>query len=238
VSGATLVSIGNSRIACARLDPDGRLAGVARFPIAIGDPLSRFPGDPVHLISVVLDRARHLVGAARAAGRQVTWWGAEREIPVRHPYTPPAYPGADRLVAALAAHRRAHGSCIVVDAGTAVTVDIVGPDGAFLGGAIGPGFMTLAEGLAAKAPALPLAAAGPVPRYPARSTEAAVTLGVHAAFSGLLVALVGEAAILSEKVLVTGGDAALAAGALARFHPVVVPELVLEGLAALASKTS
>jgi type III pantothenate kinase len=234
--GFVLVSIGNSRAAVARCDRSAVLAGILRIPSASFGADAIGPGaEPVHLVSVVPEHGRHLAVALRAAGRAVTWWGEDREIPVRHPYAPPERPGADRLVAALAAHRRVQGACIVVDAGTAVTVDAVAPDGSFLGGAIGPGIAAIAEGLRAKAPVLPRA--GPDSTgYPAQSSAGAVSLGVRAAFSGGLFVLVVKAvkALGHVPVVVTGGDSGPAAEALASFHPTVVPELLLEGLAHLA----
>lgn len=234
---AVLVSIGNSRTACAAMLAGGVLADVRRSATSAFDA-GAVPGGqtPVHLISVVEDAARQVVAELRRGGRPVTWWGDDRDIAVRHPYAPPFHPGADRLVAALAAFRRAGRACVVVDAGTALTVDAVGPDGAFLGGAIAPGFATLAEGLRARAPALPKAGEDLPAPYPARSTTDAVSLGVHAAFGGALRELAAAANALLGKapVFVTGGDAVLARRELARLDPVIVPELVLEGLALLA----
>jgi type III pantothenate kinase len=235
-----LVSIGNSRTACARLGSGGVLEGVVRLDGASsGDVLRVLPGSAVHILSVVEDRGRALVLAAREIGREAVWWGNEREIPVRHPYVAPGMPGADRLVAALAAFRRVRAACVVVDAGTAVTVDVVSGDGAFLGGAIAPGLRTLAAALRAKAPALPLADAEADPAYPATSTADAVAIGVQAAFRGALRDLVarGREAAGGGTVLVTGGDARPAALALEKHRPTVVPDLVLEGLATLAQSS-
>jgi pantothenate kinase type III len=235
---AVLVSIGNSRTATALLLADGTLAEGSR--VATSEVRASSIGGaplPVHLVSVVDSAAERVAAGLRAEGRTVTWWGREHAIPMRHPYRAPAAPGADRLVAALAAHRRAGGPCVVVDAGTAVTVDVVDADGAFLGGSIGPGFAALAESLRARAPALPAPRTSALPVYPARSTEDAVTLGVHAAFGAPLRELVSGAMTLIgvEPLFVTGGDAAAAARELQRLRPIVVPGLVLEGLAALAA---
>ncbi len=47
--------------------------------------------------------------------------------------------GADRIANAVAAHARYGGPCVVVDFGTATTLDVVSADGAFIGGVIAPG---------------------------------------------------------------------------------------------------
>ena len=59
--------------------------------------------------------------------------------------------GADRIVNAVAAHRRHGGPCIVVDFGTATTFDAVSAAGEYLGGAIAPGIETSLEALTARA---------------------------------------------------------------------------------------
>lgn len=234
-----LVSIGNSRAAVGGCDRAGALAQVRRVPSA-DLALDSVGGgaEPVHVVSVLEDRARSLVADLRRVGRSVTWWGGEREIPVRHPYAPPEKPGADRLVAALAAHRRVHGACVVIDAGTAVTVDSVAADGAWLGGAIAPGLRAIAAGLRASAPALPAPAADAT-LYPAASSAGAVGLGLRAAFVGgiLILAVKAVEAFGSVPIVVTGGDADSAAAAVSKFDPVVVPELLLEGLAHLAASS-
>ena len=60
-------------------------------------------------------------------------------------------------------------ACAALTGREPVTVDVVGADGAFLGGAIAPGLMALREGLRARAPALPPPASEPPP-YPGRSS--------------------------------------------------------------------
>ena len=55
--------------------------------------------------------------------------------------------GADRLLNALAAHNHYRGPLVVVDFGTATTFDVVGADGAYLGGVIAPGINLSIEAL-------------------------------------------------------------------------------------------
>ena len=63
--------------------------------------------------------------------------------------------GADRLVNALAAARLYGTPAVVVDFGTATTLDCVGMDGAYVGGAIAPGLELGLEALAARTAKLP-----------------------------------------------------------------------------------
>jgi pantothenate kinase type III len=232
----TVVCIGNSRTACAEVDQGGGLSRIARVAHGEGDPLRGFAlAGRVHVASVVEDRARALVADLRRRGAGVTWWGTEREIPVAHSYAPPEKPGADRLLAARAAHARAGGACVAVDAGTAVTVNAVDAGGALLGGVIGPGWRALGGALLAAAPALPPPAAYEGP-FPPRSAAQAVGYGVLAAFAGMIQAATADSLALlgPVPVFVTGGDGLRARVALHRHAPIVVPDLVLEGLALVA----
>ena len=80
-----------------------------------------------------------------------------RDVPLTIRVEEPARVGIDRLLAALAADRlrQRDRAAIVVDLGTAITVDLVEADGAFAGGAILPGIATSARALAEQTDALP-----------------------------------------------------------------------------------
>ncbi len=112
--------------------------------------------------------------------------------------------GADRLFAARGAAEWVGGSAIVVDAGTALTVDAVrweGPGGAppaFLGGAIAPGPGLLARALAEGAARLPRIEPRPAPPALGRETREAISAGVG-------VGLWGAAAELARRVGLEAG---------------------------------
>ena len=59
--------------------------------------------------------------------------------------------GADRIVNTLAAHELFGGPAIVVDFGTSTNLDVVSPNGEFLGGALAPGIEISVEALANRA---------------------------------------------------------------------------------------
>jgi len=67
-----------------------------------------------------------------------------REIKLRIPILVenPQIVGIDRLLNALAAYRRTKSSTIIIDFGTAITIDVVSKEGEFLGGLILPGIRT------------------------------------------------------------------------------------------------
>lgn len=151
--------------------------------------------------------------------------------------------GADRLVNALAV-ARLHGTpAIVVDAGTATTFDAVGPDGAFLGGAIAPGLELGLEALAARTAKLPRVELRAPERSIARDTPDAIRAGAVLGYQALVTGLVARMrAELAEgnghpeidvRVVLTGG---LAAAPWARGIDgvdAIDPDLTLKGLAIL-----
>ena len=70
-------------------------------------------------------------------------------------YENPSEVGADRIVDAVAAHSKYGGPCVVVDMGTAITVDVVTSDARYLGGVIAPGIKIAQDGLFGKTAKLP-----------------------------------------------------------------------------------
>lgn len=152
------------------------------------------------------------------------------ELDVRSPETV----GFDRLYAARATHERGLDPALVVDVGTAVTVDAVAA-GVFLGGAIAPGPDLLARSLAGPDE---LYSVTPSPGAPAlgKQTRAALEAGVVHTLVGAVLRLAEripeEAGFAEPELVLTGGGRAYVEGPLrgAGWSPVVAPELVLEGV--------
>ena len=157
--------------------------------------------------------------------------------------------GADRLVNALAAHTRYQGPLVVIDFGTATTFDVVGKDGAYLGGVIAPGVNLSIEALHRAAARLPRIGIGRPQAVIGRSTVPAMQSGIYWGYVGMVEGLVariraefdgigplrgdGDAAAL--KVVATGGLAPL----FSEGTPVIEridPEITLEGLRLLAER--
>ncbi len=117
--------------------------------------------------------------------------------------------GVDRVCAAATAYERIKQSCIIVDFGTAVTVDLVDDDGTLLGGAILPGLDLQARVLHEHAEQLPLVEIK-IPKTPfGIDTTEAIQTGVCRGLAGAVRALV-EAYATSQgrwpQVVATGGD--------------------------------
>jgi type III pantothenate kinase len=127
----------------------------------------------------------------------------------------------------------------VVGAGTAVTVDLVGPDGAFAGGAIAPGLATAADSLTHAAAQLPPLRPGRPGVDVGGNTQEAMTSGVYWFVAGGVLALVSRyrrrPGVEDAPVLLTGGDADTLADALEGLSPRHEPDLIFHGMnAALA----
>jgi type III pantothenate kinase len=77
------------------------------------------------------------------------------KLPIKLDVEEPLTVGADRIVNTLAASRLFGKDAIVVDLGTATTLDCITSDGVFLGGVIAPGVLMMAESLSRKTSKLP-----------------------------------------------------------------------------------
>src|SRR5262249_54639868 len=127
----------------------------------------------------------------------------------------PDHVGIDRLLNAVAANARPeYGECprIIVDAGTAVTVDLIDHEGRFLGGTILPGFRLMAQALHEHTALLPLVEIRSAhPPLPGQSTPAAIEAGVYWAVAGGIKSLIHQYAGMMSfghrcGVFLTGGS--------------------------------
>ncbi|HXG09928.1 MAG TPA: type III pantothenate kinase [Gemmataceae bacterium] len=187
----------------------------------------------------------------RARGDTVRLIEHAAELPLVVKVPEPDKVGIDRLLAAVGANARraAAASCpdqgaIVVGVGTAITVDLLDPAGAFLGGAILPGPRLMAQALHDHAALLPLVETIPsCPTAPATATRPAIELGIHWAMVGGINGLIAEMGrgVAREPgavdVFVTGGGAPLVLDRLLgkTRH---CPELILEGICLTAEALS
>lgn len=140
--------------------------------------------------------------------------------------------GADRVVNAAAAHRLYGGPVIVIDFGTATTVDAVSKEGDYLGGAIAPGIGIAAEALFERASKLPRIELIAPQHAIGKNTVASMQSGIIFGYVGLIESLVAR--IRRElggkaRVVATGGFAAVMAKET-KVVDVVDTHLTLTGL--------
>lgn len=168
------------------------------------------------------------------------------DLPLEIRTTEPRRVGMDRVLSAVAVNRvrRPGAAAIVVDMGTAVTVDLVGADGAFEGGAIFAGPVLALRALhagTASLPALDLSAVDDPPPSVGKSTEQALVAGAYWGAAGAVRELITRTAQQAggdPELYLTGGGAAGYAksfdvgGRLARY----LPHLVLSGIRLVAEE--
>jgi type III pantothenate kinase len=140
--------------------------------------------------------------------------------------------GADRLVNTVAAHDRYKGPLIVVDFGTATTLDVVDADGNYIGGVIAPGINLSLAALHMAAAKLPSVRISRTERVIGKDTVSCMQSGIYWGYLGLVEGLVGR--IKAEfgapmRTIATGGLAPLFAGATDSIEQ-VDPDLTLWGL--------
>ena len=128
----------------------------------------------------------------------------------------PSEAGADRLVNAIGAYVEHGGDLIVVDSGTATTLDVIGQDGAFEGGVIAPGINLSMQALHDAAAKLPRVAIKKPEHVIGKDTVGAMQSGVFWGYVALIEGLIDRIKKQYEKpmtVIATGGVASLFEGA-------------------------
>jgi type III pantothenate kinase len=251
-----LVDVGNSAVKWARLAADGSVSvggrvlhrGGLDVAAALSEAWRAAPAPPraVGCSVASAEVVAAVERAARAAGLAgVEWMGSQAsfrgEVTLANGYLDPGQLGADRWHALLGACARLPGSSlVVVNAGTATTVDCVraGEGSArFVGGCIAPGVRLMLESLARGTAGLPLASGAPAD-FP-DTTDKAIVTGVLDAQAGLVQRVVSRFSAGLEqlpRLLLAGGHAELLAARLpGELAPLIEHNLVLRGLALRAA---
>lgn len=172
-----------------------------------------------------------VVESVREALPGVTWL-QRSDIPAgRIRYATPETLGLDRFVACHGAWELVGGAAIVIDAGTAATIDLIDASGVFLGGVITPGLGILESALKTHAPALPAVPRELSDTYPPQRTTDALKAGLLETWTAGLIHHVRQlhAFAPEAQVVLTGADAEL----LSRLG-MVRPDLLFDGLKSLS----
>lgn len=158
--------------------------------------------------------------------------GEDLRAPVRNRYRVPSQVGQDRLVNAAAAFFLYGGPAIVVDFGTAVTVDLVSGRGAYLGGVIAPGMGISLKALVDRTALLPKIEMTPPRELLGRDTRQSMRSGLFHGYGALcdgLVRRLKRRYAPRARVIATGGHAALIRP-YCRTIQILRPDLTLRGL--------
>ncbi len=239
-----VVDVGNTRVkwgfcraghvvAQASLPPDDPAAWQAQRNAWGADPV-RWILAGVHPL-----RSDTFASWARSFGDVVETIDSHRQLPLQVQVDFPDKVGMDRLLNAVAANarRRAGHAAILVDAGSAVTVDLVDAAGVFRGGTIFPGLRLMAQSLHDYTAKLPVVDIRQPFAPPGKSTETAIQAGVYHAVIGGIERIVAELESFVGATCViyfTGGDAELLSQRTMPF--ILCPEMTLEGILLSATK--
>lgn len=194
--------------------------------------IKNFPDIQYAILSSVRKRDPSLTGFLEKNFRKSIELSAKTPIPIKNLYGSPSTLGDDRLAAAVGANTIFPGtSILVIDIGSAITIDLINEKNEFSGGNISPGMMMRFKALNEFTANLPL-------EYPKEDTDlmgsdtsGAITSGVE---NGIVFELEGYIRKLSErqkdlKIIFTGGDAAFYAEKI-KNQVLVDPNLTLKGL--------
>lgn len=188
----------------------------------------------------VTHHSEHIVVTLREIAGKVYELTSLLPLPIKLGYATPSSLGRDRIAAVAGAYAMLPGrTVLVVDAGTAITYDVLLPDGTFPGGNIAPGLWMRAESLHRLTDQLPLVnveTPGDVALW-GTDTPRAITAGVVRGVAGEIDyyrrLLPSDAA-----VVLTGGDAVRLAPFVPQYHAaevIVEPALVPRGLNCILS---
>jgi type III pantothenate kinase len=246
-----LVDIGNTRIKWARFTNGrmGRQQAAAHADWRSADFARRVIGsargiDRIVAVSVAGTRVDDAFGAAgQSVGLGVHFVTSQRQLAgVTTKYVDPWRLGTDRLVAVIGAHHLAKGrAACVIDVGTTLTIDLVDSRGVHRGGAILPAPQLMVDSLLRNTSGILKRARGAsvAPTLFARGTRDAIEQGTRYAAAAVIDRAVAEAKHLLRKtplVLLTGGAASSLRAVLQSRH-IHVPDLVLRGLAVIATSS-
>jgi len=236
-----LLDIGNSRVKWALVQPPEWFAeGVCPHDetATLLREWDRFPAPEEVIASNVAgeERARLFSSYWQARNVPLRWMQpSQASCGVRNLYDRPEQLGSDRWAALVGAWARAQGACLVVCAGTAVTVDALNEHGEFIGGLILPGKHLMLKSLAAGTHALD-ELAGQATDFP-RNTADAIASGTAAALATAVEKAFQRLASICAKppaCILTGGDADWLANHL-QIGVIIAPRLVREGLLIMAT---
>jgi type III pantothenate kinase len=196
---------------------------------ALAQPLAP---DRIVVANVAGEAVAACIAAALGRFDAAPHWLVSRaeQCGVRSSYARPDQLGADRWAALIGARARYDGPCVVVNAGTTMTVDALSAEGLFLGGFIVPGYALMCQSLS-NSTALLKRQDGSLSYFPDNTGDARVSGAVNA-LAGAVERMLRYMTEIGEgdaAILLSGGDAATI-GPLLNGRVQVVDNLVLEGL--------
>ncbi len=157
--------------------------------------------------STVVPEARKILKKLK-----IRWFGRKSALPISLRRVDSSTLGADRMANAVAAVKFARLPAIIVDCGTAITIDAINSRKELIGGAILPGRTILRRALNDYTAQLPLVSVSQArPRALGRNTISAILSGTDLAVIGsvreIISGIIKEAGFRKCTILGVGGDA-------------------------------
>lgn len=230
-----VIDIGNSRAKLA-IFSQNRMVGSSFAELlsmeGIKELTDRFPGTDRAIMSKVTSIDPSVIEYLRRTYPAFLELNHLTAVPIRNNYQTPETLGLDRLAAAIGARELfPDQDLLVIDAGTAITFDLVESNGTFAGGNISPGLSSRFRALHEFTGNLPWMES--VDQFPliGRTTEEAIQSGV---LNGMIMEIDGMIDSLKKKYpeiqsVLTGGDALFFERRL-KNHIFVKSEITLIGL--------
>ncbi len=157
-------------------------------------------------------------------------------------YHSPETLGMDRYLACFGAAMSAGSGVIVIDGGTACTVDFMSGEGVFHGGAILPGLTVTEHHFKQSLPELPLPQSEIPSQWPGKTTRECIQWGLYGGFRAAIQQFIDLTLNSSHeplKLFVSGGDAERIANMLGNDHPLIVDQhLLFKGMELFHKKRS
>lgn len=157
----------------------------------------------------------------------------EKQCGVRNGYSDPAQLGSDRWAALIAAWHLSLKKCMVVNCGTAITIDALSGQGEFLGGLILPGVELMRRSVVAATSQLRLER-GEYAAFPLNTADALFSGAVQAC-CGAIQRQYALLAVADAPVILSGGAAEVLKKNI-NLPLIVVDNLVLQGLLLIAQE--
>ncbi|OHC70402.1 MAG: type III pantothenate kinase [Rhodocyclales bacterium GWA2_65_20] len=231
------IDCGNTRLKWGLRQGQRWLAQDALAPAEAARLAEVLPLAPARIVACNVAGAAVGADIETLAGRlgvPLSWVRAQAsQCGVTNRYDDPAQLGADRWAALIGARHLHGGACLVVNAGTATTIDVLDAAGVFQGGLILPGLHLMRAALAGNTAGLPLAA-GAYRELP-RNTDDAIASGSLHATLGAIARMFRRLADAPDAPCLLSGGAAAELETRLDVPVQRIDNLVLEGLARIAA---
>ncbi len=191
--------------------------------------------DSAIVCSVVPDLSKKICGLIkRKYGFKPVLVGLDIEVPIKNNYDQKELVGQDRLVGAFAAASIYGSPCIIIDFGTAITIDFVSKLGEYEGGMIIPGMRLSARSLFEHTALLPALQQIEIPKnLIGKTTQESILSGIfygYAAMCDGLIRQVKAKHARNAKVILTGGYTHLMKKFITAKIDAIDPNLIFKGL--------